>query len=267
MEHFQKSDWIDRLPADLREQFSTQHWEAITMGRSGTQVFHVKDGYLKISARTAPISLQAEKERLQWLHGRLPVPQAYYYHADATHEYLLLSEIPGTMSCDPVFKENMPELIDLLAEALHMLHAVDISACPFNARLQRRLIDVSRTLNTPAANDQRIEVQELRKQYEQLMLSRPAFEDPALTHGDFCLPNIIIDRQHTRISGFIDWGLGGIADRHIDLERTCWSLAYNFDASWIPPFLEAYGLGHVDQNTMKFYEQLGDIEYHLGLIP
>ncbi|HZR38895.1 MAG TPA: APH(3') family aminoglycoside O-phosphotransferase [Ktedonobacteraceae bacterium] len=257
-------DWINYLPADLRGQLDTTHWRAITVGRSGTRVFRVKDGYLKINLLTASHSLQAEKERLQWLQGRLPVPQVYYYGRDAAHEYLLLSAIPGTMSCDPVFKENMPELIHLLAEALHMLHAVDITNCPFDARLPHRLSAQQRALNKPRVASQTQE-QDIKERYEQLLQMFPASEDLVFTHGDFCLPNIIIDRRRARISGFIDWERGGIADRHIDLERTCWSLSYNFDTSWIPSLLEAYGLKNIDQGKMLFYGRLEDLDYLLGL--
>jgi aminoglycoside phosphotransferase len=46
--------------------------------------------------------------------------------------------------------------------------------------------------------------------YRELLDKRPDTEDLVFTHGDYCLPNILIDKWD--IGGFIDWGRGGISD-------------------------------------------------------
>lgn len=254
-----RQKWIQRLPAELRGQLARERLQAVTMGRSGTQVFRADNGYLKISPLTAPISLLAEQARLLWLQGRLPVPRVLYYGADDTYEYLLQSEIPGTMACEPVFKEDMPELIRLLAEALHRVHAVAITHCPFDMRISSHLTMAQQYL----ADVGEAATEKVRALYEQVQREQPAHEDLVFTHGDFCLPNILLNRQQQRVSGFIDWELGGIADRHRDLERACWSLAYNFDEAWIPPLLEAYGLEKIDQEKLAFYRRLEDLRWRI----
>ena len=39
-------------------------------------------------------------------------------------------------------------------------------------------------------------------------------EDVVFTHGDYCLPNVMILKGH--LSGYIDWGYAGIGDRYLD---------------------------------------------------
>ena len=61
-----------------------------------------------------------------------------------------------------------------------------------------------------------------------------------LLHGDYCLPNILLDDW--RFSGFIDVGSGGIGDRHIDLFWGIWSLEFNLKTDkYRGRFLDAYG--------------------------
>ena len=68
----------------------------------------------------------------------------------------------------------------------------------------------------------------------------PALEHHTLLHGDYCLPNIILNDR--RLSGFIDVGSGGLGDRHIDLFWGIWSLEFNLKTPrWKDRFLDAYG--------------------------
>ena len=61
-----------------------------------------------------------------------------------------------------------------------------------------------------------------------------------LLHGDYCLPNIMLDNW--RFSGFIDLDTGGIGDRHIDLFWGIWSLNFNLKTNqYRDRFLDAYG--------------------------
>ena len=56
--------------------------------------------------------------------------------------------------------------------------------------------------------------------FGELLATAPADEDIVFTHGDFCLPNIILDRgadDEVEITGLVDCGGAGIADRYQDI--------------------------------------------------
>ncbi|GHO94764.1 aminoglycoside 3'-phosphotransferase [Reticulibacter mediterranei] len=252
-----------QMPSELRRLLGDGEWLADTMGCSDSQVFHVGHGYLKIVPRVSLMNLRAEKDRMLWLQGRLPVPEVYYYGVDEQNEYLYMSEIPGVMACDPVFRNDMPELIALLAEALRMMHAVDIAQCPFDQSLSYRLALAYQGVQQGRVAEEAITARypDLipATLYEHLTRVRPTEEDLVFTHGDFCLPNILLDRERHRVSGFIDLEYAGMADRYRDFERVCWSLGFNFSREWIPALLKAYGLEEEDQKKMMFYAQLEDL--------
>ena len=94
--------------------------------------------------------------------------------------------------------------------------------------------------------------------YAELLKQRPQTEDLVFTHGDYCLPNILLDWQRNRISGFIDLARAGIADRYHDLALAARSLAFNFDARWIPLLFQEYGLAEPDENKIRFYKLLDE---------
>ena len=72
-----------------------------------------------------------------------------------------------------------------------------------------------------------------------------------LLHGDYCLPNIILD--HWQFSGFIDVGNGGIVDRHIDILWGIWTLKYNLGTTeYTDRFIDAYGRDKVETDKLRF---------------
>ena len=70
-----------------------------------------------------------------------------------------------------------------------------------------------------------------------------------LIHGDYCLPNVMLDNW--RFSKFIDVGNGGIGDRHVDLFWGIWSLGFNVKSdAYRDRFLDAYGREAVEEEML-----------------
>lgn len=71
----------------------------------------------------------------------------------------------------------------------------------------------------------------------------------ALLHGDYCLPNVILDDW--RFSGFIDLDHAGLSDRHIDVFWGSWTLWFNLHTSaYCNRFLDAYGRDIIDEGKL-----------------
>lgn len=74
-----------------------------------------------------------------------------------------------------------------------------------------------------------------------------------LIHGDYCLPNIMLDGW--KFSKFIDLGNGGIGDRHVDLFWGAWTLNFNLGTDeYRDSFFDAYGRDAIDPLTIRVIE-------------
>jgi len=85
---------------------------------------------------------------------------------------------------------------------------------------------------------------------------RPASEDLVVCHGDYCFPNVLIEGDE--VTGFVDLGELGVADRWWDLAVATWSVTWNAGPGWEDVFLEAYGVER-DQARTAFYRLLYDL--------
>lgn len=74
-------------------------------------------------------------------------------------------------------------------------------------------------------------------------------------HGDFCLPNIILNDW--KFSSFIDLGFAGAGDRHIDIYWVLWSLNYNLKTDkYTHYFLNLYGKENYDKEILKIVAEV-----------
>ncbi len=259
---------LDDLPADFQALLVGASLQTVSMGEFGTRVFRIvrSNGiacYLKIAdAPWQREELLAEKERLVWLQGCLPVPEVYAFRVENGRTYLLLSEVPGLVSCHETFERDIPVIVRLLAEGLRFIHGVEIADCPFDRRLAHTIALAKRRVEAGLVDESGFDEQRrelwANELFETLLKSRPEVEDVVFTHGDYCLPNILIEPSPPRIAGFIDWGRAGIADRYQDLALAARSLTYNFGPGWEPLLWEAYGLQTVDSAKIEFYKLLDE---------
>ncbi len=223
------------IPQKIRERLNGAEYRTDDVGLSGASVFLFQDRVLKISE--AGEESEREYRILMWLKGRLPVPEVLCREVCGGKDYLLMTRLSGVMSCDRRYMERPRELISVLAEGLKRLWSLDVSGCPCRYGLEERLkaaekqveqgrVDVKQTEpETFGANGFRSPLQLL----EWLQENRPE-EDLAFSHGDYCLPNIFA--RDGRLSGFLDLGRAGVADRYQDI-ALCWrSLRHNYDGKY-----------------------------------
>ncbi|MGM0884710.1 MAG: APH(3') family aminoglycoside O-phosphotransferase [Bacillota bacterium] len=252
------------LPEGLMRLTKGCEWNRVTIGLSESRTYRLTGAsgnyFIKIHSVDAVESLRDEKERLEWLQGRLPVPEALFYEKDASNEYLLLSEVAGLDASDKSYETMLPQLMRQLAIGLRAVHEVRIDDCPFDRRLDTVIAEAGRRVEHGLVDEEDFDSARnganAEALFQELLERRPAAEDLVFTHGDYCLPNIIL--QNGEISGFIDWGRGGIADRYQDLALAVRSIIYNFGEEYVAAFLDAYGISEPDHAKISYYQLLDE---------
>ncbi len=219
------------IPQRIKEIIGDQEYSQDEVGMSESTVLMFPEYVLKIQKRTP--ETENERNMVAWLGDRLPLPQIPIYYVEDETAYTLMSRVPGKMLCEEAFMRSPESLIRAVAEGLRLLWSVDVSDCPYRvSRLDERLKAARENVESGMVDLENVEPEtfgpngfsnpeELLTWLEQ---NRPQ-EDIVLTHGDFCLPNIFADRDH--ISGFIDLGKMGPADRWQDLAIVLRSLDHN----------------------------------------
>lgn len=141
---------MKEVPHDLAELIDGYSWERITIGRLNAMTFWLKgpiyNQYLKIQPNHFIENLYDEKERLEWLQGRLSVPKVLYYNKDEANEYLLTTEITGINASDKAYETNLPLLIELLVVGLKKIHSLSIEGCPFIKNLDVKIEEARKRL-------------------------------------------------------------------------------------------------------------------------
>ncbi len=252
---------LDMFPHELRIEIQKYKWKQITTGKSGAYTYLLydkeeKNRYLKIIPRKLEMSVEREVEVLKWLEGKLPAPRVLVFTNDSQYQYLLMTEVEGTPSSDPIFRNDVAILVRLLAKGLRMIHSINIKNCPFDQSLSTKIKEAEyRVINGLVDEDDFDPIRKGMKAvdlFQELMATKPKNEDLVFTHGDYTLHNIIINKGD--ISGFIDWGRAGVADRYQDLALVARSLERKFDSKWIPIFFNEYGIEKIDYSKIEYYK-------------
>ena len=253
------------LPGPLRPFAEGRTWTRITIGESPADTFRLDQTgrpsiYLKVSPVLRQRDLLREKERIDWLRGRMPVPEVLAYETDCRDEYLVLSPMPGLDAATLTGDRPTEDLVRLLAAGLRAIHAVPIEECPFDMSLDRTIEEAGRNvvrgLVDEADFDDERRGRSAEEMFEELLARKPAEEDLVFAHGDYCLPNVMIDGEE--VAGFVDWGRAGIADRYKDIALVVRSLEYNTGKDLRTMFLDAYGLSSPDADRIEYYKLLDD---------
>ncbi len=253
------------LPSHLQRLLAGYGWHENRDGMSGVHVYRLHksgapDLFLKLADDPLHLDLLPECERMQWLRGKLPVPEVIDFGQDAGQQWLLMTAVPGHDTSQPYLLRDPQRLVTLLAEGLRLIHKVDWRDCPFQRSADMMIAAAcDRVLQGQVDEtdfDDERQGQSAQSLLELLTTTRPAVEELCFVHGDYCLPNILVNGDH--LSGFIDWGRAGVADRYQDLALAERSIVYNLSPEWVQPFFEAYGLPHIDAERLAFYKLLDE---------
>lgn len=236
------------LPGELRDLMRGcdvrrhPHYEA------GTEIYLLQRGderlYLKVARGGG---LGREWLVLRWIGGRLPVPEPVWFGEEGRREFLVSGEVEG-IPVYLVYEGDRSDAVIAMARALRMIHSLDPSGCPFSYPVEGKVSALEEKLGADGPG------------LSWLREGMPA-EEPVFTHGDYCLPNVLV--AEGELGGVIDWDFGGLADRYVDFVLAVWSLGYNFGVGeaervWAPLFFEEYGV-ELDRERFRYYWRINEL--------
>jgi streptomycin 3"-kinase len=203
-------------------------WTPVTSGESGAVVLRSPDGsrYAKFVAAEQQAVLQAERDRLDWASGRdIATARVLDWASNREWACLLTSAVAG-VSADRLSASELWEAWPSITTTLRRLHALPAGDCPFSRGLSEMFAMAEHVVSDGTVNPQFLPIEvrhmpagelleELRKELPQRAAEEEA--DLVVCHGDLCLPNVIIDPATRAVTGLIDLGRLGCADRYADV--------------------------------------------------
>jgi len=90
----------------------------------------------------------------------------------------------------------------------------------------------------------------------ELESAAPEDEDLVVCHGDYSPPNVLL--VGAEVTGYVDLGELGVADRWSDIAVGAWSTCWNFGSDLESLFYESYGVV-ADPERIHFYRLLYDL--------
>ncbi|MCI5687244.1 MAG: phosphotransferase [Emergencia sp.] len=210
------------------------------------------DGYfLKESAAG---TLKTEAQMTAYMHSLKLSEEVLYYDTFHGKDYLLSRRVQGEDCTHPDYLSEPEKLCDTMALQLRRLHETDGKGCP----VQDRITTYTEAVKCGFAGKsfepdlfrgiwQFDSFEDARRTAEEGM---PLLKKEVLIHGDYCLPNIILNNWE--FSGYIDLDCGGIGDRHIDVLWGIWTLNYNLGtARYTERFIDAYGRDLIESEKLR----------------
>ncbi len=186
------------------------------------RVLYSELGYYVKIAEKGMLAREAEMTRMFEKNG-MGVSVVSYISTD--RDYMVTK--PATGEDALKYLDDPERLCRVLAEAMKKLHSMPLTDVPISPCME--------TYTNVEKGD---------------ILKRDTF-----IHGDFCLPNVILDDW--RFSSFIDVGLAGVGDKHIDIYWALWSLNYNLKTDrYTDLFMTLYGKENIDMAILKMVAEV-----------
>lgn len=252
-----------RLPEKISSLIADDGYREDDIGMSGSSVRIYRDKILKIQE----CSEEAENEyrMMRYLRGRIPVPEVYSHEISEGRSYLLMSKCRGQMACADEYMRDPAVQCRLLAEGLKKLWSTDISDCPSDWRLSHKLARAEYNVKNGLVDTDNVEPETFGengfKDPAELLgwlYENAPKEEPVLSHGDYCLPNIF--GIGGEVTGYIDLGRTGIADKWCDIALCYRSLSHNFSGKYYDDMLLFRELGlEPDWEKIRYYILLDEL--------
>lgn len=170
---------------------------------------------------------------------------------------MLTEKVQGDDCVSDKYLEHPARLCDVLFQqlwTLHQLHYMDYAGCPVENHtalyLKRAVSNYRRGIYDSTLFPDNWGYSSAEEAYNVLSEKGHMLSAGTLLHGDFCLPNIIL--QDWKCGGFVDVGYGGVGDRHVDLFWALWTPQYNLKTDqYRQRFIDGYGRASVEEDLLR----------------
>ena len=243
---------IENYPAELRPLLTGANLYDSSCSEAARVIFIDKDGglFLKCAAKGA---LEREAAMTRYFYTKGLSVNVLAYISDES-DWLLTSKIPGNDCTTAKYLEQPERLCDIFAEQLAILHGIDFKDCPVPNHTELILAKAER--NKRGGNYDKSQFPDNwgykseEEAWQIVETHSHLLKTDTLLHGDYCLPNIILNDWN--FSGFIDLGNGGVGDRHVDIFWAAWTLYWNLHThNYRERFIDVYGRGKVDEDMLR----------------
>ena len=212
------------------------------------------DGEGGLYLKTAPAdTLKTESDMTRYFHSKgLGAEVLAYTRKDA--DWLLTRAIPGEDCTHRQYLDDPKRLCDTTAQLLRQLHEASVTGCPVvdccGEHWKKALRGYQENRWEPDLFAGIWEFSSMEEAWAVAEANRIYLKNEVLLHGDYCLPNVMLNNW--QFSGFIDLDSGGVGDRHFDLLWGSWTLKFNLGTdAYCSQFLDAYGRDAIEPELLR----------------
>lgn len=249
---------LAQYPAELRPLLEGAPLYDSSCSPAARVIYIQRDGGYFLKSAPAG-SLKREAELTRFFHQKGLATEVLCYlsqSADTPHErdWMLTRRVPGEDCTHGDYLADPERLCDLWGVLLRSLHEMPTDGCPVPDHTANYLrtaeegyrigrYDASLFPDNWGYASAEDAIAVVRREGHLLRTD-------TLLHGDYCLPNVMLDGW--KFSGFIDVGNGGVGDRHVDLFWGAWTLFFNLKTDiYRDRFLDAYGRDKIEPDLFR----------------
>ena len=243
---------LDMIPTEFHPLLLSQ-WVYDSSCSSNARVLFIDkdEGYFLKKAPKG--TLKQESVMTQYFHSKQLAAEVLAY-ASYEQDWLLTRRLSGEDCISQKYLDDPIRLCDTLAGLLRRLHDENHDGCPVQDLTAQRLNMAEENYRTGRYDKSMFPdnwgFSTPEEAWNMIDKDGKYLKTDTLLHGDYCLPNILLDNW--KFSGFIDVGGGGVGDRHFDIFWGIWSLFFNLKTNaYCDRFLNVYGRDLVDQDALR----------------
>lgn len=220
---------------------------------SQARVYYIEKGE-GLFLKSAPKGTLAPEAALTQQFHRLGLAAEVLDYRQEDRDWLLTRRIPGEDCTHAQYLSDPKRLSALLGEQLRRLHELDVAGLPIRNRTESYIATATHNYHAEVYDASLFPdnwgYRSAEEAWAVVETIAPYLKADTLIHGDYCLPNIMLDDW--KFSGFIDLDTAGLGDRHIDLFWGAWSLGFNLKTdAYRDRFLDAYGRDRIDMDILN----------------